>query len=253
MKKTSTLLIATLGLLLGSVARAQIDVPVSTVSLEFPGVTSVTLTIGGSSETVLPTPFLIAGMESHSRSWLCMDPLQRIYTNQSGLGATVIHYASTNPTDFDLWNPSSPGLTVARVQNLADLFQAHSPLLADDALTSGALQLAVWEIANEFSGNPFDLTTGAFTASNNSAMITLAQSFLDSLNTVGVQGRGNVAGLSFLIDGTLNPGGTLVQDLVGWDPTTVAITPVPEPSTYGIAAALGLAGVAALRRRRSRA
>ena len=231
-------------MLISTLVHAQVDVPVSSVSLEFPGASTVALHIGGTNETVIPTPFQIAGLEGQSRAWFCMDPLQRIYYG-GGMGATVIHYASTNPTDFDIWNPSSPGLTAARVQNLADLFNAHFPPLADNALTSGALQLAVWEIANEFSGNSFDLTTGAFTATDNAAMITLAQSFLSSLSLPGVQGLGNVAGLSFLIDGTLNPGGDLVQDLVGWH-----ATPVPEPSTYGIAGAFGLVCVAALRRRR---
>lgn len=232
------------GMLIATLAHAQIDVPVSNVSLEFPGVSAVTLHIGSTTENVLPTPFQIAGLSAQSRAWFCMDPLQRIYYG-GGYGATVIHYASTNPSDFDIWNPGSPGLTTARVQNLADLFNAHFPPLADDALTSGALQLAVWEITNEFSINAFDLTTGAFTATNNATMISLAQSFLNSLTLPSVQGKGNIAGLSFLIDGTLDPGGTLVQDLVGWH-----ATPVPEPSTYGIAGAFGLVCVAALRRRR---
>ena len=234
-------------LLAGASARAQLNVPVASVGLEYPGISAVTISTGGSAENVLPTPFLLSGLVTQSKAWFCMDPLQRIYYDGSGLPAgSQLNYASTNPSDFDKWTPAAPGLTPARVQDLADLFTAYWPSFNNE-LIGGALQLAVWEITNEFNGNPFDLSGGQFLGYNNTALVNEAQLMLNSLSTVAVQGRGNIAGLSFLIDGTTSIDGTttFVQDLVGF-------TPVPEPSTYGIAACIGLGAIVALRRRAER-
>ena len=97
------------------------------------------------------------------------------------------------------------------------------------------MTLAIWEIVNEFDANPFNLSSGQMTVSGDATLLFTAQAMLDSLDDAGVQGRGNSAFLSYLIDGSYQPasGGTvLMQDLVGY-------TPVPEADTFAI-------GVAAL-------
>ncbi|MEO6873296.1 MAG: PEP-CTERM sorting domain-containing protein [Opitutaceae bacterium] len=236
-------------------AYSQLNVPVSSVSLEFPGAAAVTLKAGASVENVIPTPFLIAGQEAKSSAWMCMDPLQRIYYNGSGLPAgSSINYPSSNPADFDLWAPGAPGLSPQRMQDLADLFTAYFPIFNTQA-GAGALQLAVWEITNEFDGNGYNLSTGQFMAYNNASLVTAAQGMLDSLSLASIHNQGYLGGVSLLIDGNISINGdyTLVQDLVGFNPPQLGFTPVPEPSTYGICGALGLGIVAALRRRRSKA
>ena len=245
--KTAKTLCIVAGLLLGASAYAQLDVPVSSVSLQYPGIPAVTISPGGNVENVLPTPFLLSGLENESKAWFCMDPLQRIYYNASGLPAgSQIHYASFNPSDFDKWTPLAPGLTSARVQDLADLFTTYWPSF-NNQLIGGGLQIAVWEITNEFDGNPYNLSTGQFLGYNNAAFVNEAQFMLDSLSLASIHGQGNVASLSFLIDGTTSINGTptFVQDLVGFNP-------VPEPFSYGFAGAVGLGLIVAWRRRRSR-
>src|ERR1019366_10369425 len=247
--KTAKILCIVAPLLFGTSAYAQLDVPVSSVSLEYPGIGAGTINPGGNVENVLPTPFLLSGLESKSVAWFCMDPLQRIYYNASGLPAgTLIHYASFNPSDFDKWTPLAPGLTPSRVQDIADLLSEYWASF-NNPLVGAGLQIAIWEIANEFDGNSYDLATGQFTAYNNAAYVSEAQLMLNSLSLASVHGHGDVGELSFLIDGTTTINGnlTLVQDLVGFNPT-----PVPEPSTYGLVATLGLGLIATWRRRQSR-
>lgn len=245
--KTAKTLCIVASLLFGASAYAQLDVPVSSVSLEYPGIPAVTISPGGNVENVLPTPFLLSGLENRSVAWFCMDPLQRIYYNGSGLPAgSQIHYASFLPSDFDLWTPGAPGLTPSRVQDIADLLTAYWPSF-NNQLIGGSLQIAIWEISNEFDGNPYNLSTGQFIAYNNATYVNEAQLMLDSLSLASIHGHGNVGGLSFLIDGTTPINGqlTFVQDLVGYNP-------IPEPSSYGLAGAAGLGLIVAWRRRRSR-
>lgn len=212
-----------------STARGQLAVPVSNVNLAYPGISAVTIQLGGSSRSGLPTPFIIQGAIPTGVLWFCMDPLQTIYYSGSGLPAgSTLNYASSNPSDFDKWTPAAPGLSLARRQNLADLFTAFAPVQGNQLL-GGALQIAIWEIVNEFDGNPFSLTAGQMRAAGNASLLLSAQNMLDSLDDVGIANRGNIAGLNFLIDGSYQ--NTLVQDLVSF-------TPVPEPSTYGIGATL---------------
>lgn len=219
-------------------AKGQLVVPVTNVNLAYPGISGVTIELGGSIRSGLPTPFKIQGAIPTGVLWFCMDPLQTIYYSGSGLPAgSTLNYASSNPSDFDKWTPAAPGLSLARRQNLADLFTAFAPVQGNQLL-GGALQIAIWEIVNEFDANPFSLTTGQMRATGNASLILAAQNMLDTLDDVGVANRGNIAGLNFLIDGSYQS--TLVQDLVSF-------TPVPEPSTYGIVSALLL--VAAVGRR----
>jgi hypothetical protein len=236
-------------------ARAQIHIALPNVVLANPSLPAVNVSLNGSSRSGLPTPFLLTDISlPSSAQWFCMDPRQTMLHSGSGEPAgNSLNYVSTNPANFDLWGANAPGLSTARKQNLADLFQAYLPA-ANSSLNLGAIQLAVWEIANESNSNAFGLGSGflqvtSFDGPGANGMITLANSLLASLNTAAVVNRGNTASLDFLIDGSYHRNGSnetvLVQDLVGF-------TPVPEPATYGIAASGLLVGILALRRSRSR-
>jgi len=179
----------------------------------------------------LPTPFIISdNLVPYSLLWFCIDPLQTIYYSGSGepIGSKL-KYASTNPSDFDKWTPAAPGLSAERVQDLADLFSAYAPTRTNQLL-GGALQLAIWEIVNEFDGNAFSLSSGQMRVSGNATLVTTAQNMLDSLSTAAVHNHGNTAFVDFLIDGTYKPANRdtiLVQDLIGY-------TPVPESSSFAV-------------------
>jgi hypothetical protein len=230
----SRLLFFSFTLLSAVVARAQLDIPLSNVTLAYPSISAVTIQLGGTTRAGLPTPFIIpAGVVPYSLLWFCMDPLQTIYYSGSGRPAgSELKYASTNPSDFDKWTPAAPGLNAARIQDLADLFTAYAPTRTNQ-LIGGALQIAVWEVVNEFDGNSFNLSTGQMRVSGNATLIATAQSMLDSLSNPAVQNHGNVTELDYLIDGTYKPAShdtVLVQDLVGFDA-------VPEPGSFAVAGA----------------
>lgn len=243
-----------LALLVGPAASAQLAVPLPAITLANSGLPAVTISLNGILRDVLPTPFIIADPALPlSAQWFCMDPLQAIFYAGSGEPAgNSLQFAGTNPANFDLWGANAPGLTAARVQNLADLFTAYLPL-TNTSLGLGALQLAVWEIANEANANAFSLAGGFLTAvpyngSGAAGMIATANAMVASLANVAIMNRGNLAAVDFLIDGTYRRIGTtttvLVQDLVGF-------TPVPEPAAYGWAGVGMLAVLIGYRRFRN--
>lgn len=253
--KTPRSILLGLALLTTVAAHAQLNLPVADVTLANPSAPPLTVRLGQTSRYILPTPFVLHGSPALGRSalWVCMDPLQTIFYRQSGEPAGAqLQYGSTNPLQYDRWTPLAPGLDAARLQNLADLFQAYLPA-HPSGLIASALQLAVPEITNEFDLYSFSLTTGMFRASGTTtaanSVIALAQSMLASLHDPGVRGRGSIRSLRFLIDGsyTRRANTVPVQDLVGF-------VPVPEPSTYAAGAAgLLLLLMAARARRRTAA
>lgn len=217
---------------------AQLHIQLKDVDLAYPSISAVNIHLGGITRAGLPTPFVIDGLVSDSLLWFCMDPLQTIYYSGSGLPpGSKLRYESEDPLAFDKWTPLAPGLSNARRQNLADLFHAFAPS-ATSAVAGGALQIAIWEIVNEFNSTPFNLATGQMRASSaNATMILTAQSMLDSLDDFGVQNLGNMASLDFLVDGSYStgPGSTvLVQDLVGYGSPAFGATPVPESGSFAI-------------------
>ncbi|MDB5759443.1 MAG: hypothetical protein JWM30_2732 [Burkholderia sp.] len=103
--------------------------------------------------------------------------------------------------------------------------------LVKDNVTSGAFQLAAWEIVNEKS-NPYDLTDGKFSVNSVSAgSLTLAQSWLKNLPTVSTYSV------------TIYTSGSK-QDLA-------VFNNVPEPATTALLG-LGLLGFAASRRKQTK-
>lgn len=234
-------------LLLAPFARAQLSIPVADIALAYPAAPALTIQLGATTRAILPTPFVLAGSFDESALWICMDPLQTIFYNGSGqpAGSTAL-YGSEDPGLYDKWTPMAPGLNSDRLQDLADLFTAYAPTRSN-LLLGTALALAVPEITNEFDQNTYNLASGQFKAfggnATASAIIALANSMLASLHSPGVQGKGNVQSLRFLIDGYY--GTTPVQDLVGF-------VPVPEPSTYALFGVVLLAPAILLRARRRR-
>lgn len=106
-----------------------------------------------------------------------------------------------------------------------------------DSETSGAFQLAAWEIVNETSGK-YDLTTGNFKASNVSGDAReLAQTWLKNLPTASTYSV------------TLYTSASR-QDLAVFEKSPVPPASVPEPATTALLG-LGIFGFVALRRKQA--
>ena len=112
----------------------------------------------------------------------------------------------------------------------------------NQSLASAAVQVAIWEVVNE-TVTPYDVNSGVFTISNNSAVTTATNNLLGELGTPNWN----------------NGTGTLTEFVsTGGDQnfTLLAVTgntvPVPEPDSL-ILVITGLAAVAALRGRRASA
>jgi hypothetical protein len=111
---------------------------------------------------------------------------------------------------------------------------SNSLASVNNATSSAAFQLAVWEIVNETSGHGYSLTAGNFTANPaDGAVLTAANGMLGNLSGP-ISMTANVWAAN-------TPGST--QDLV-------VFAPVPEPETYAMMlAGLGLMGFVTRRRK----
>jgi len=113
--------------------------------------------------------FLTSAGGNSFTSW-CVDIFQHTY-----FGQTVNDYSLTN---------GSSALGAARADALGRLAtQAYASV--SNAASSGAFQLAIWEIVNESSGNPYNLSSGNFRAQNvSNGSLALAQNWLNNLGSV---------------------------------------------------------------------
>jgi len=102
-------------------------------------------------------------------SW-CVDIFQ-----STNFGVTVNDYSLTD---------GASALGAARSDALGRL-ATHALALVTDAASSGAFQLAIWEIVNETSGNPYNLSSGNFTASSvSNGSLAIAQGWLNNLGSL---------------------------------------------------------------------
>jgi hypothetical protein len=168
----------------------------------------------------------------------CIEPRQTISANQ------VVNYDYV-PLEQGTTNLGGMGTTKAGL--IAELFGRWLPNL-DASITSvqaGALQVAIWEIVRELPGNPLDVFAGnIFFATPESTVgtLALAQTYVQSLTGGGPRAIGLSALNSGIMgDPAVNAG---TQDLL------VQVR-VPEPGSMALLG-VGLAGLAALRRRRVR-
>src|SRR4051812_48534974 len=68
----------------GANGRAQLQISLTNVGLAYPSISAVTIQLGGTTRSGLPTPFIIpAGVVPDSLLWFCIDPLQTIYYSGS--------------------------------------------------------------------------------------------------------------------------------------------------------------------------
>ncbi|TXT22921.1 MAG: hypothetical protein FD134_2346 [Gallionellaceae bacterium] len=117
-------------------------------------------------------------------------------------------------------------------------------LTSSSGTNEAAFQLAIWEIVNERSGS-YSLVGGDFKASGNSAINTLASTWLNELGTASAS---QYTASIWTVQSTLTTGHGYAQDVAVFS----KMPAVPEPEIYAMfLAGLGLLGFAA--RRRSRA
>ena len=113
------------------------------------------------------------------------------------------------------------------VGNLIKLFNNHYKSVTN-ALTSSAMQLAIWEIIHESTGTAYDVKSGTFSVTGNNTARNLANDWLNGLDTDPKQGTYKL--VAFQSD--------TAQDLI-------SISEVPLPgAALMFLSALGIGGLA---------
>jgi len=216
--KTTTLLSAAGASLLLSVQAVALPLVVS--GFEYPA-SPTTARIQNSSPAVNANVyaggFLTDAGGNSFTSW-CIDIFQNTY-----FGQTVNDYTLTD---------GATAIGAARSDALGRL-ATDALSSVSNAASSGAFQLAIWEIVNETSGNPYSLTSGNFRASSvSNGSLALAQSWLDNLGSL------NQYAVSVWRSGSR-------QDLAAFDRVTV-----PEAGSLTLLG-LGLVAAGVARRRKA--
>ena len=190
--------------------------PITVTGMQFASPTTVLI----HNVTPAETAYVYAGAFNTTdgtntfASW-CVDIFQNTY-----FGPTINNYNLVS---------GATALTAPRADMLGRL-ATESLSLVNNAATSAAFQLAIWEIVNETSGNPYNLGSGNFTAQNaSSAAITIAQGWLNNL------------------PGTSNYSVNVWASATHQD--LAVFTQVPEPASLGLLG-LGIAGLALIKRRK---
>ena len=142
--------------------------PITVTGMQFASPTTVFINNLAPAETayVYAGAFNTNDGTSNFASW-CVDIFQSTY-----FGPTINNYNLVS---------GATALSAARADALARL-ATESLSLVNNAVTSAAFQLAIWEIVNERAGTAYNLSSGNFTAwAASSSAISIAQGWLNNL------------------------------------------------------------------------